>query len=121
VSAGADPTGGRAYGDEWVAVDLDGGGTAFVRPEGGPRITAARQGEWSIEYADFVNGLPRTVRLRASGPPGGRDTSLGIALSQVELNTALDPAAFTVAVPEEARPMTIDELRAAGPLGERAR
>jgi hypothetical protein len=40
-------------------------------------------------------------------------------LAQVQANVDIDPAAFTISVPASARPLTIEELRAAGPLGER--
>ena len=38
------------------------------------------------------------------------------ALSQLETNVDLPATAFRVAVPPDAMPMTLDELRQAGPL-----
>jgi hypothetical protein len=43
---------------------------------------------------------------------------LTAAVSQLEANVALDPAAFTVTVPADTLSMTLDELRDAGPLRE---
>jgi hypothetical protein len=39
-------------------------------------------------------------------------------MSQIEVNVDVDPAAFTVDVPPNAGPLSLEELRAAGPLGE---
>jgi hypothetical protein len=44
---------------------------------------------------------------------------LTATLTQIEVNRDVDPAAFTVDVPASASPLTIEELRDAGPLGER--
>jgi outer membrane lipoprotein-sorting protein len=38
-------------------------------------------------------------------------------LSDVNINVTLAPAVFEVEVPSGAEPITIDELRRAGPLG----
>ena len=45
------------------------------------------------------------------------DTDLTIRLSQVEVNEPIDPAAFSVEVPPTATPITLEDLRKAGPLG----
>ena len=44
-------------------------------------------------------------------------TDLTIRLSQVDINEPLDDAAFQVDVPPDATPMTLEQLRQAGPLG----
>ncbi len=49
-----------------------------------------------------------------------RRFDLRLALSQVEINGTLDPATFRVQVPAGAAPMTLEELRQAGPLAERS-
>jgi hypothetical protein len=72
--------------------------------------------EWRAEYRDFLNNLPRTIRL-ASSRAGRFD--LRIALSQVEVNVPLEAATFRLQVPAGTAPMTIEELRQAGPLAER--
>ena len=40
-------------------------------------------------------------------------------LAQIEVNTDLKPATFDVDVPPGTAPLSLDELRAAGPLGEK--
>jgi len=57
------------------------------------------------------------VRLISTNP----DVVVGItaALSQIENNQDLDPKAFTVEEPKNVMPLTVDELRRAGPLREK--
>jgi len=74
---------------------------------------ASDTGEWRAEYRDFSNGLPRTIRFRSAD---GRRFDLRLALSQVETNVALGPEVFRVDIPRDAEPMTLDELKASGPL-----
>jgi hypothetical protein len=73
---------------------------------------------WRAEYRDFADNLPRTIRL--SSVDGG-SFDLQLRLSQVELNVPLAPDTFQPQVPAGYAPMTIEELRAAGPLAEAAR
>jgi hypothetical protein len=40
-------------------------------------------------------------------------------VSQVEANTAIDPAAFSLDAPPDAGPLTLAQLRESGPLGVR--
>jgi hypothetical protein len=71
-----------------------------------------------IEYADYVNGLPRSVRLRRAAPADGA-VDLRLTLSQTEVNVDLPAEAFTFRTPAGAEPMTLDELRRSGPLASR--
>ena len=73
---------------------------------------------WRAEYRDFVGNLPRSIHL-SSMPPGRFD--LQLALSDVELNVPIEPETFRVQIPAGTTPITIDELRNAGPLAERSR
>ena len=52
-----------------------------------------------------------------SGGQPAANTDLTIRLSQVEVNEPIDPAAFSVEVPSTATPITLEDLRKAGPLG----
>jgi hypothetical protein len=40
-------------------------------------------------------------------------------VSAVEINVPLDPRVFDLEIPSDAVPMTLEELRRAGPLGDR--
>jgi hypothetical protein len=73
-----------------------------------------RQGEWRVEYRDFENGFPQTIRF--ANPDRDR-LDLRIALSQVERNTPLGGEVFEIRVPPGAQSITLDELRRDGPLG----
>jgi outer membrane lipoprotein-sorting protein len=54
------------------------------------------------------------LRLQASGTPAADVT---VRLSDVNINVPLEPEVFAVDVPAGAEPLTIEELRRAGPLG----
>jgi hypothetical protein len=108
----------RGYAGGWAAVDAADGTTTYLRREAGSwRIVAGTRGLLGIEYADGAGAGPSRVRLRVAGHDGSVTTDLAIALSQVEVNTPIDPRAFTLRAPEKAVPLTLDELRRSGPLG----
>lgn len=121
VAPAAKPTGGQRYPNGLAAITLEGEAMAYIdtRPSGSagggggaPVIVAARRPGLFIEYGKPVNGLPRLIRLR-SDPRA----DLTLDLAQVELNVPLEPAAFKLDVPADARPLTLEELRKNGPLG----
>ncbi len=114
------PTAGRSYG-EWVVVDLIGGAVAYLRPvDGEYHLIAGTRDGLTIEYGDFRRRIPRQVKvLSASADSTGRTqplTDLLVTLSQVNLNLGLSDAAFSLSVPPDVVPMTLDELRRVGPL-----
>ncbi len=121
VLPAAAPNGGRRFPDGWARVDVDGGNAVYLREEaGGWRVRAGQIEGLSIEYErESSDGpTPSIVRLRTTasdGPPA----SLRLALSQVEINTRIDPAAFLVTVPPDAVRITLADLKDAGPLGDR--
>jgi outer membrane lipoprotein-sorting protein len=68
----------------------------------------------SVLYSDVVSGRPSRLRLQASGTPAADVT---VRLSDMNINVPLEPEVFVVDVPADAQPLTIEELRRAGPLG----
>jgi hypothetical protein len=115
----------------WGSVSLGAGVTAFLRQDGGEwRLMAAAHAggdaagrEWTVEYGEFVSGFPARIRLREqAGTAAGSEpgTDLTLRVSQREVNVPIVPAAFDVAIPPDARPMTLDELRSRGPLADGA-
>lgn len=108
------PASGRAFGRDWAAVEGGATNTYLRRVEGRWRVGAAVRGELTIVYADFTGGLPATVHVRAGGV-----ADITLRVSQLEINTPIDARAFEVEVPPDAAPLTIEELRRAGPLGEK--
>jgi outer membrane lipoprotein-sorting protein len=113
LSETLNPTNGRVYGGAWRAVDLDAGIVAYLRDvDGVPALVAADYGEWRVDYSQQRNGFPRQIRIRSlSG-----DVDLTAALDQLEVNTGIDPRAFSTEVPEGFAPITLDHLRSIVPL-----
>jgi hypothetical protein len=118
----------RRYGTTWTVLDFGEGRRAYFR---------ARSGQWPLtalvrpglvaEYMETVTAgaQPPAVRLR-DDPCGPANPSCAAAadgrfdvtlrLSQVEVNVLLPADAFTVSVPPDAAPISLDELRDAGPM-----
>jgi hypothetical protein len=112
------PSAKGASGSEqngWVILDVGGRATLYLRRVRGAvlELRAARRDNWQIEYSDWQNDLPRTVRIISTAEPA---VDLTARLSQIETNVDLEDSAFTVDVPRDALPITLEELRDAGPL-----
>lgn len=115
VTADSKASAGRLHGNGWASIDLDGGARMFLRQQDGAwQLRAARREGWRIDYPAWQGRFPQAVRLQSDR--AGANVDLTATLSQVEANVDIDPAAFTVTVPTGARPLTLDELRDAGPL-----
>lgn len=114
--AGAPPSGGTAYG-AWAAIDVGEGTQYLRRVDDRWRLEASVRGPLTIEYGDFISNRPSTVRMTTTGAAGVQ-TDLRMTLSDVDTNVPLDAEVFTVEVPTGAYPLTLEELRRAGPLGE---
>jgi len=78
-------------------------------------VSVVRRGSdgWRADYSNFSNDLPRRIRLIATQP---RRFDLNLELSQVEVNVELEPSTFRVTVPSGMQPISLEELRAGGPL-----
>jgi hypothetical protein len=110
------PAEGRTYTNGWAAVSA-GETTTFLRRAGDAwQIAAATRGAVTATYADYANGRPSAIRLRAESE-GRIAADLTLRLSDVAINTTLDPRTFEVDLPAHPIPITLDELRRAGPLG----
>lgn len=106
---------GRLHQGGWASIELPGGATLYlerVRSVWRPR--AARRPGWRIEYPTWQGAFPQEVRLLSLDP--AVDVALTTVVSQIEANITIDPAAFMVRVPSDALPLTMAELREAGPL-----
>lgn len=111
---------GEQVGEQWRVIR--GEETLYLYREHATdpwRLVAAVHGNgggWRAEYRDFVNDLPHSVRLIST--TAGR-FDLRLSLSQVEVDVPLAATTFTVRVPPDTAPLTLEELRDAGPLAER--
>jgi hypothetical protein len=110
------PTDGRAFTNGWSAVSFADGTTYLRRNADAWEIAAVTRGPLTVTYSDYASGRPATIRVRAMSQ--GRATAdLTLRLSDVEINTPIDSKAFQVDLPEHPVPLTLEELRRAGPLG----
>jgi len=119
-------TAGRLHSGGLASIDVESteqGGqrrtaTVYLRRAGSQwQLQAAKRDRWQIEYTPGTGSFPQAVRLISTSA----DVRVGItaALSQVETNQSLDPDAFVVEEPKNVTPMTVDELRQAGPLRDK--
>lgn len=110
------PGSGRSYAGGWLAIDSD-NGTPYLREITGRwRLVAAARSPLVVLYSDFADGRPSTLRLESSGSPAA---DVSVRLSDVNINAPLEAEVFQVDVPANAQPLALDELRRAGPLGDR--
>jgi hypothetical protein len=115
---GGAPGEGRLYENGWVAAQTGEGDTYLRKAGAGWHVAAATRGAVTVTYADYESGRATTIRIRATS--AGRTTAdLTLRLSDVAINTTLDPRAFDITpdLPDHPVPLTIGELRRAGPLG----
>jgi hypothetical protein len=122
----AAPSDGRQWGSEWKAVTIGPERVAYLRMQNGqPVLTAADYGAWHIDYSGHLSGFPRVVRVRSSalGPRSLGEGGIDIIarIEQLQVNTQINPRAWSVDVPSDAVPMTLDELRSIAPLAEKPR
>jgi hypothetical protein len=111
----------RRVGDEWRV--LRGAGEWYLRRERAAdpwRLVAVVHHEpgrpaWRVEYRDFQDDLPRAMRLKSAD---AHRFDVSLTLSQVEINAPLDADTFRVQVPASYAPISLDDLRRAGPLAE---
>ncbi|HUR33895.1 MAG TPA: hypothetical protein VM032_08865 [Vicinamibacterales bacterium] len=107
----------RAIGADWRIVGTD--PVRYLRRGRGSEpwrlvaVTRAGADGWRADYGSFLNDLPRTIRLISNAR---QRFDLRLELSQVELNVQLEPSTFRVAVPAGTPPISLEELRAGGPL-----
>ena len=77
-------------------------------------LGAAVRGDLQVLYGDYSRGAPTAVFLKT-----GEVADIRLGISDLEFDSTIDAKAFEVD-PSGAAPMTLEELRRAGPLGERA-
>ena len=115
----AEPSDGRQWSGGWRAVTIGPDRVAYLRVVNGQSVlTAADYGPWHVDYSAHAGGFPRVVRVRRAG-----DAAIDITarIEQLQVNTQINPRAWTVDVPSDADPMTLDELRSIAPLAERTK
>jgi hypothetical protein len=114
----ATTTAGVSYPGDWVAIDSGAARSWLRRVSGAWRLVASTRGALEIRYERFDGDRPSEVRLRGAGQQGAPRADLLVGISQVEINVPLTQEVFDVDVPADATPLTLEELRRNGPLGE---
>jgi hypothetical protein len=116
------PIAGRVHSGDVASIDIESGdqgqtrrATLFLRRRGSRwELYAARRDRWQIEYAFGTGMFPESVRLVSLSPDV--PVNISAALAEIETNVEIDPAAFAVQEQKNLEPLTLDELRRAGPL-----
>jgi outer membrane biogenesis lipoprotein LolB len=107
-------TGGRLHANGWASIALAGGAELYLQRATAWEVRAAKRNGWQLEYLDWHGQYPPVVRLISDGQTVNVD--MRAAIDQIQANTGLDAAAFSIDVPSDAKTVTLDQLREAGPL-----
>jgi hypothetical protein len=109
------PTLGRLHANGLASIDLAGNATIYLRRvDNRWQLRAARRDGWQIEYPEFQGSFPQSVRLQSTSPDVQVD--LTATISQRETNVDLEADVFRVPESGDERPLSLEELREAGPL-----
>ena len=114
----ATPSEGRQWGSDWKAVTIAPNRVAYLRIQNGkPLLTAADYGAWHVDYsAHNAAGVARSVRVRRAS-----DLAIDITarIEQFSTGGPINSRAWSVDIPSDADPMTLDELRSIAPLADK--
>ncbi len=116
------PVAGRVHSGDVASIDIESDdqgqqrrATLFLKRSGSRwQLFAARRDRWQIEYTFAAGMFPQSVRLVSLSPDVA--VNIAAALAGIETNVDIDPAAFAVQEQKNLQPLTLDELRQAGPL-----
>jgi hypothetical protein len=114
-SAGFTGTSGVGFGAGWAQVS-DGGRKAWLRKTDRWRLVETEHDGLSVEFAGHRGVQPGRLRIQRIAGNDRGPLDVRVAISQVETNVPLGPAAFAVETPKDVTPITLDELRQSGPL-----
>lgn len=110
-------SGGEIGGD--IVMSLGPQTRALLRKSGADwRVLAGERPDARVEYRAFLGRWPSDLRL-TSAASADVPIDVRMAIGQIFVNTPLQDRAFVADVPADFMPMTLAELRAIGPLGER--
>lgn len=111
------PTGGQLGAD--LVMTLADGARALLRKTGADwRVLAGERSDAVIEYRKYLGTWPSLASIN-SAASAAVTLSINLEIGQIFVNSELADKTFTLDVPADFTPMTLAELRAIGPLGER--
>jgi len=108
----------RIGGATIVTLQADAGRVRLQQDGASWRIVAGDRPDLLVEYREYQGRWPRVARV-TSHPGAAVAVSLNMTISQIFVNTPTQARMFALDVPADYSPMTLDELRAIGPLGGR--
>jgi hypothetical protein len=114
LQAQAEATGARAYGAEWIVVDLAGGGTMYLRrgPDATWRIAAGTHAGLTVQYGELASGVPAQIHIASAAMSGRTDLDVLLGVSQVLVNDDLQrDRLVALTIPPGTSPITLQELR----------
>lgn len=79
------------------------------------RIIGGNRDGLRVDYEAFVGDFPSMLRVTSAA--GGGTIDAAIRVSSIETNREIGDEAFQVVVPDEAQPLTLEQVRRLGPLG----
>ncbi len=100
------------YADGRVVVRAADEATLLVRDG---RVVGGSRDGLRVDYEAFVGDFPSVLRVTSAAGGGTIDATMRV--SGIETNRELGDEAFQVAVPVEAQPLTLEQVRRLGPLG----
>jgi hypothetical protein len=109
-----EPSGGTRYGTQWMALEGNGSTTWLRSMNGVWRVGAVVRPPLEIRYEAFASAHPSRIRIRTMSD-GAKRADITLNVSDVDMNVPLEPEVFRVEVPDDAVPITLEELRRAVP------
>ena len=115
--AGSDAAEGARFQGATIVSLKNGSGRVRIDQEGTTwRVVAGERPDLLVEYPEAQGRWPRVAQV-TSRPGAVVSVALNMAISQINVNLEMRAELFMLDVAPDFRPMTIDELRAMGPLG----
>ena len=68
------------------------------------------------KYSDFLGAMPRRVQMTRFGVSGAIEVEVTVLLAQIRVNAPLSKEIFSVDIPTTFIPITLENLRSAGPM-----
>lgn len=115
----AHPADGMLIGGATIITMERGAGRVLLRKNGTAlQIVAGERPDVLVEYREFLGRWPSVVKM-SSRAVAAVNVDLNMMISQISVNAPIEPRAFVPGSTIGFQPMTLDELRAIGPLGGR--
>jgi hypothetical protein len=118
VAAAPAASGVRIAGATIVTLEAGAGRLRLEKDGTSWRIAAGERPDLLVEYREYQGRWPSVARV-TSRAGAAVAVSLNMTISQIFVNTSTSARTFALDVPSDYSPMTLDELRAIGPLGGR--